>query len=229
MKYSKVLEILYGSNVDSILVLLNAAVYAPQHKLPPKAIDVVHTGFCFKIHTGKRMEVLYNVETESLIRQNRLESYSTPLLNGLFLAKGDSEFFNAYLPLLYVGVAANNNGSGYFVEPEMIMQYSNRYDIASIRGKQKNDIDFQEITAFQVFDPNNPETKVIEYPFQRVLEETLFFGNNRFSVFQPYYDPREEEREFFENYDPDEERGTLEDWLEDEFGDDAGSAAWNID
>jgi hypothetical protein len=197
--------------------------------LAPGSFDVIHTGFCFSIHTGKRMEVLYNVENEKIIRQNRLESFSIPLLNGLFLAKSDSEFFNAYLPLMYAGVAINNNGSGYFVEPDTIQDYSNRYNITSIRGKQKNDTDFQEIQAFQVFDPDNPEVKVKEYPFQRVFMETIFFGNNRFSLFQPYFDPKEEEREFFENYDPDQERGTLEDWLEDEFGDDADTAAWNID
>lgn len=235
MKYSEVLRILYGKDTKRIISLLNSGLYAPNYKEEPEKFCVVHTGFHFKIHTGTEIALLFDMDNGKLIRQGTLKINPIPVINGLLVAKEQAGgFYNVYMPLMYAGVAQHDNQKGYFATVEDVLQYMNRFDIQSIRVKQKKEEKFYEISSFKVYDPDNTEFKPIEYPFQRRFEPTLFFGHGRFELFQPdslpddndeyYYIDEDDER----NYSRDDDRGTLEDWLEDEFGDDADTAYWNI-
>jgi hypothetical protein len=182
MKYSDIVEILYGNDSDSIISLLNESVFAKNYN-PIDNYSVISTGFCCKIQTGRFFEFLYDMSNETMIRQPK-PLQMLPLLNGLIFGK-DKElykgFFYGYYQIIITGVQSDNNDFVTTAQPLYQTVCSTDFDLETVEILKDENKDTYK--NFVVFDK---DSKVLnKIPLQRVFMK-LFFGKNRFDYLNSY-------------------------------------------
>jgi hypothetical protein len=183
MKYLKVIEILYGDNIDSIINLLNKSVFANEF-VPEGDSNAVHTGFSFQIHTGKTMEILYSIYHDTIIRQLRIsETYALPLLIGLLASKEYIDgrgFYGGYKELLITPRYSNDGEEeGYLINEHIKVPHnSNQNGIKEITITEGGvEVIISEL---KIRDSENNVIKTI--PLQRKFHKEIFYGNSSFKV-----------------------------------------------
>lgn len=183
MKYSNVVQILYGTNRHLIIDLLNDSVYTTKHN-PVKQSTVISTGFGCKIQTDKFFEFLYDFDNEILIRQPRPDQMY-PLINGLAFQKGIDfykGFYFQFYQFIVSGVQKNNNERISHYVPLYTSVCSSDLDIKSVEVKSNGKTVLYE--NFFVFDDNG--TVIEKYPIQRIFEK-LYLGNETFDFLKKDY------------------------------------------
>lgn len=174
MTYSEIIAELYSDDVLRIITILNKSVYASNINKTKKNILVVHTGFVFNTHNKTPIEILYDLNTEVVIRQPRKENFSSniPLINGLW-AKGNGKYFGLFYALTISQIKEKDNDEFEYLEINNPYQYFHLNPIKEIEVKDYKD---KFIRGLKVIG----ETNEVEYPFQKRFTEEIFYDGNIF-------------------------------------------------
>lgn len=178
MKYSELLGIIYGNNLRTIINVLNHSVYVTDFKLAKDSI-VINTGFIFKTHNSKKMELYYELETGTIIRQPKLKELSIPQLNGLISIKDKREYFNQYLEMILTEVPENdNNGTFYFLkDPRKYLDIECIKEITVIKdNKREYKINFLLV--------KRERSIKFKYPYFKNLQDPIFYNSHNFSYYE---------------------------------------------
>lgn len=180
MKYSELLGIIYGNNLRAIINMLNYSVYVTDFKLCKDPI-VVNTGFIFKTHNLKKMELFYELKTDTIIRQPKLTELSIPQLNGLISVKDKRDYFNQFLELILTEVPENdNNGTFYFLkDPRKYLDMESIKEITVIKENKR------EYNKSSLLVKRGKSIKH-KYPYFRNLTDSIFYNGHIFSYNESY-------------------------------------------
>lgn len=209
MDFLKLLNVLYGKDLASILSVLNSSVYVKKHITDG---FVMHTGFSFSMHTEEQMDILYCLATGTIIRTPKTYS-QTPQILGILLKKENGEYFNA-ISRFYFPV----------ISEEPVVRYVIK-GLESYLSKKPNDItiiteDTQEELLIQSLKVvNNNQT--YEFPLNIHLKSIVFYGHGSFRR----YDPEPYQREYQNNYDYYSENDAFYDATDGQLGD-LGDFGW---
>jgi len=178
MKYSEVVGIIYGNNLRAIINVLNHSVYVADFKLPKDSI-VINTGFIFKTHNSKKMELFYELKTGTIIRQPKVKELSIPQLNGLISIKDKREFFNQYLEIILTEVPENdNNGTFYFLkDPRKYLDIECIKEITVIKDNKRE----YKISFLLV---KKEKSIKFKYPYFKNLQDPIFYNGHYFSFYE---------------------------------------------
>lgn len=175
MIYSKVLEILYDEDLYKIIDIINTSVKADFFKIQEGSI-VIHTGLCFVTHKNTKLELLYDIASQSCIRQVRFNRF--PNLNGLVLSKGEREYFNYYQYYIITGILFDSNDE--FRLSKLVDQlYSNSDYSKGIKTKSVQTDEEEFIDSFNLLDEKDQVLKRI--PLSKDLEMPLYFDGEQFA------------------------------------------------
>jgi hypothetical protein len=180
MKYSEILKIIYGNDLQQIIKILNFSIYVTDFKMQKNSI-VVNTGFSFKTHNLKTIELYYELESESIIRQPKLELLSVLQINGLVCVKDKRDYFNQYLEFILTEISENeNNGTFYFLkDPEKYLELNSINEIFVIKDNKR----VYKLTSILVKKGKSLKSK---YPYFKDLAVPLFYDGTQFSLYEDY-------------------------------------------
>jgi hypothetical protein len=221
MRYSEIIKRLYGSNIDEIIQILQKSVYSTSLNKKDEDVFVIHTGFTFLTHKGKEMEILIAFSKTSneitIIRQSRATwNYGNfPLINGLkHSLNGINKYIDKYYHEIVMVTETENDYELY--------EYEIKDDLEKFRTgniKTVEDASSENILSLKI---TNKEGEFFEYDFKRKYSQKIYMDGHSFSKYQP-----------LKNNDDyvDHGRGgsTYEDYLRDDYGDDAATSYWNTE
>jgi hypothetical protein len=224
MEYHEIIKGLYSNDQSQIIKILQRSIYCSQVSKKDETLIITHTGFSFFTHKDKEMEILIGFSSNSnkviTIRQPRAEwNYKRiPLINGLRLG-GEGDYFNVILGSMIVKVTELNNDY-------QLLEYHVKDNPEYFENKPITEIELLDdpiklIKSINIEAENNGP---VEYPLQKRHGEKIYYDGSSFLKYSPINDRDEEDR-----YDDYEKRPSYEDWLREEFGDDAEGAYWNLD
>ncbi len=205
--YLSLLKILYGNSFSSILSVLNESVYVTDFSSEK---PLMHTGFSFSLQTGTKMDLLFCPTTNTIVRSPKTQS-KVPQLIGLVVQKnGDGHFskiFENYIPIA--------------VEPYQIYSIKDLEKHLSKRPEQialLKDDKREEIVvkSFKIEDKNN---KIHEFPLNKHLSKTVFYGQSIFQEYTPIDSRRENPEEYSEHYSDQDDFYDATDGQLDDLGD----------
>lgn len=170
MDHATVLNRLYGDNLDEILMVLNASIYAKDYQ-PSKNSLIVHTGVVFSTHKNTAMTLLYDIASNTIIKQVFFESDSVLSINGVVYGKADTGFFRNYDILIILAIiSVDDSDKSEFlrldnsVYNENINQYPEQLTVISDNGNQKTEINNIRL-VYKAHEEVLPFQKTIETPF----------------------------------------------------------------
>lgn len=158
MKYKEIADILYGQDLKQIYHIINQSLDAPEFEQRINSM-VIHTGFIFITERDKRLILLYDLSTETVIRQ--LSDDHLPQLNGLLVVKVNAKNFNIAIPLFFSHIKANNE----------VYQY---HHVEINNGLESNEILISEkgetttISSVKVLEASDL-TSLTAYPLRKTL------------------------------------------------------------
>lgn len=220
MKYSKLLEILYGKDIEKIINVLNQSIYVTDFTPNDSESLVLHTGFSFESHKNKRIDILYDLMTESIIRQVHNDRLSIPLICGIYAVKQNSQYFNSFYEFIVTDVFENNNEKAGIQLLKNPATYFNKNSIIEIIVIDKETKEENHISSINI---HYNDSQIKETPLQKKLADKIYFGQNSFSHYIDNNEYCDDSEDYSNNYQ------SNEDWMREEFGDDAETAYWNID
>ncbi len=236
MKYSELLNVLYGENLTDILNVLNQSIYVTDYLIDDKNSIIVHSGFTFFTHKQKKIDLLYDIENEKIIRQVRNDDFSIPQINGIIATKNNDKYFNYFYEVVLTEILEGNNEDGTFYHLKDPYSYLNIDEIEEIIviDKEKN----KEIkyNSLKIFSNGNI---IKEIPLQKRLGEIIFFNGTLFKKYIPYdeyyqdnnYEDYYKQRETYGKYEgtwAQDVEGLSDDFIDDVLGGEP-DAYWNID
>ena len=196
MKHSTLLEILYGDNLSEITNVLNKSIYAKNYEVKDEKQITVHTGFSFTLHTEKKMDLLYDINSETIISQLRFEG-RIPKINGIFISKGNEHFYNLFSKRVVTDILKGDNTKGIIKplkEPWKYLCIDNINEIIVV-DKENN----REIIVNSVKIHDN-EGMIIDVPLQRDFAQIIYFDGASYSSYlsdSEYYEDYENEDELY--------------------------------
>jgi len=219
MRYSEILQGLYGNDLNKIISILQKSIYSANIDKKKDGVIAIHTGFSFTTHKEKLMEILLGFSETSdeiiIIRQIRPDFVyrKIPLLNGLRMA-GEKDYFDQFYPLILAEICREKGLYKYF-EIKDPLKYSDMNFITEVESKDSNEV----IKSIKVTEND----ELIDFPLQRKCETKIYFDGKNFSK----YILRENNYQDDNQDDDYEKPQSYESWLRSEFGDDAETAYWN--
>jgi hypothetical protein len=213
MLYSEILNALYNKGISDVVNILNTSIYSTNLNKLDSELFIIHTGFSFVTQKEKEMELYAGFSKTNnkvvLIRQVRANwSYKfVPLINGLFIKITERNYY-----LNDIDIQICNS----------IEEVSDDYHLQSTEFKNRDEI--------LEFDPNRlndalgmfeikTNGRVLEFSRSKQFKQPIYLDGVKFSVTQPTNN----------NEERSEHRQSLNDYLRDDYGDDAETAYWNID
>src|SRR5688500_11533197 len=95
MNLIEALKGLYSQSLSDILAVINKSKYITDYNFDKNDCFIIHTGFSFSTHKGKSFELLFEVFSKQIIRQNRNPGFTLPSLLGLhYILNG--KYLNSY-------------------------------------------------------------------------------------------------------------------------------------
>lgn len=208
-KYLDLLKILYGNSFSSILSVLNESVYVTDFSSEK---PLLHTGFSFSLHTGKKMDILFCPSTNTIVRSPKTQS-QVPQLTGLWVGKNGGGHFTSmlrnYIPVMaqpFQKYLIKNLEKYLSKKPEQIVL---------LKDNVKEEI---VIESFKIEDENN---EIHEFPLNKHLSNIVFYGQ---SIFQAYMQ-LEDSKEYSDHYSDSSERDDFYDATDGQLGD-LGDFGW---
>ena len=195
MKYSELLEILYGKDYAKILDVINQAECVEEHSKPVEEYGVVHTGFSFVTQNNVKMELLFNNGIiKKILRQVQNVYFPVPQINGLAVLKGNrnKRHFSRYLNRIDTQIEKNENGYELMNHEirfvDAIVKFTPYINGISSRIKGITEIIVSEsyweddkiINSFKIIE--NSKT-IKEFPLQRILDKVVFFNGTSFEKY----------------------------------------------
>lgn len=180
MDYSTVLKKLYGNCEDYVLEVLDSAIYVEDYKHSAESL-FIHTGFIFWMHEDKRMSLLYDFSTESVIKQEFYVSDGILPFNGIvFLRANNGHLYNTIKAFLMVKINANDSS-----KHEILALDNSVYNVDRFNPKK------MVVISDNISEKINVENICIEYdskqdetfPFQRILDTLFYFDGTSFSFY----------------------------------------------
>ena len=246
MKYSEVLNNLYSNDLDGILKVLNQSIYVTDFVYHEKESIVIHTGFTFNSHKGKKFELLYDIHTKTIIRQIRNDSLTIiPQLNGVILVKNGQNYFNSYTNIVVSEITLVNNNDEEFEifklkNPEVYRRNNKIEKIELIDEENNKELSLNSIKIIE----NNVVKHHVD--LQKHLKEKIFYDGITFSKYlsdNEYYQ-KSNSHGYNEDYEQDnynhethgkyagtwaqDIEGLSDDFIDDVLGGEP-DAYWNID
>jgi hypothetical protein len=163
MSLQTLLEALYSPDDDKVIEMINHSVPITEFNLRDKMF-IIHSGFRFKLNTGKEFDLLIDLtdlSNASLIRQPCSGNASFPLILGLVLFQ-KVKFIDAFSKLMIGGISECNTKI-YPIEAEL-------EDITN------NKLEHPEFCIFR--DADN--TLIKTFPLNRKFPIKLFQRGNVF-------------------------------------------------
>lgn len=187
MKYAEVISKLYGTNFYSIIQILNNTIYSKDCEFSKDNV-YIHTGFAFINHKNKKFELIYNIHTEEIYRQPRELNDNLPQMNGIFVFKDNSDFFNSFSNDVALEISETDNidGESYLIKD--FEKYLTEQIIEKIDVKKTENDAYKEVFSFKVLDKE--KNIKAEFPFQKTLLIKLFY-NGRNDKFERYISDEE--------------------------------------
>ena len=180
MKHSHLLEILYNSDIEDILQILNQSIYITNYSSPIETPIIIHTGFYFNSHRDKKIELLYDLNQEIVLRQVRNYGGELPLINGLLAGRRDGIYYNSFHKLVVIKIKKNNNLQGVFKYLKDPYTYLGKEKVTEITVIDPNDDTESVVNTFKIMEGNSVFKEI---PLQKILSETLFFNGSTFSKY----------------------------------------------
>lgn len=172
---------LYSNKTRDIISIINTSIYVTNIDLSKKdKVDTlaIHSGFSYKLQSGKEMELLFLISEKKFIRQMVRDNHrKIPQILGRFYFTNNTKYFSYMSNLALVG---SDNADNFFDEKYI-------YDITK---QQKNEISSKEVNKeislenFKFYDHDTKEL-VNTFPVSRKLEETLFFDGFTHAIYEP--------------------------------------------
>lgn len=203
MTHSEVFKILYGNNDGKIIELLNKSIYVTEQKFESDTF-FIHTGFTFKMHSGKNVELIYDYFKRLLIRQPRNdETKSAPQIFGIWITKISSEYFNAMNGKIIVGIIEKTDSTNILItDVQDYYKYIGLNEINEIICQDEDGL-IETYNEFRIEDRKNEESIII--PIQRKYEKLVHYDSRVFSLYSEririYNENKERERQT--SYDDD--------------------------
>lgn len=183
MKYSEILKSLYGSDLDKIINVLQKSVYSTQIKKNKEEDIIIHSGFSFETHKGKRMEILLGLSKLhnqiKIIRQPAVFK-SIPQINGLLLSS-ETDYFNTFCPHIIAKIKEENNDynlTEFVIKETDDFFYSEHFN--EIRLDVLDDPD-KRISEIEVITNNN---ELLKFPLQKRFNTIIFFNGQNFGRYE---------------------------------------------
>lgn len=168
MTLQTILEALYSQDDKRVIETINKSVPITEFNLRDKMF-IIHSGFRFKLNTGKEFDLLIDLtelSQPSLIRQPCSGHASFPLILGLVLFQ-KVKFIDAYSTMLVAGISECNTKI-YPIEAEL-------EDIT------KNKLEHPEFCIFRDADNTlvNTFPSSRKFPNKLFQRESIFFKNRK--------------------------------------------------
>jgi hypothetical protein len=212
MLYSEIMHALYFGGIDDVVRILNMTVYSTNLNKSDDEMFVIHTGFSFLTHKGTEMEILAGFFTTSnnivMIRQARSNwSYrQIPLINGVFIKIREK---NHFLDWVDDRVCIKINEVGEDCNLSYV-EYNNSDEIYNWAYDADNKDNFTIDTS----------RGVLNFPLSKKFKNPIYLNGRTFSSRQPIKNE--------DNNEPGR-RQSFDDYLREDYGDDASDAYWNTD
>lgn len=110
MPLQTILEALYNKDDDKVIEMINLSIPITEFNLRDKMF-IIHSGFRFKLNTGKEFDLLIDLtdlSLPSIIRQQCSGHASFPLILGLVLFQ-KVKYIDAYSKLMIGGISECNS------------------------------------------------------------------------------------------------------------------------
>ena len=177
MRLLDILNNLESEDIDKILPVLNSSIYVTDFT-PKDDSVIIHLGFVFELQTKSKMELFFDIKTDSIIRQKR-DYAKIPQLLGL-VAIFNSNYLNTFTPLVITSYLTKDQI--LFAEwpdyktanPETT---ANEIELVSEDRKKKI-----KYTHFEIPDLTKKNT-VDGFSITRTLRKRVFFDGNTFKRF----------------------------------------------
>ena len=214
-KYLDLLKTLYGNSFSSILSVLNESVYVTDFSSDK---PLMHTGFSFSLHTGTKLDILFCPITNTIVRSPKTQS-QVPQLIGLVVGKNeDSHFtkiFESYIPVA--------------VQPYQIYIIK---DLEKYLSKKPEQIvlfkdDKTEEIIVESFKIEDEDNKIHEFPLNKHLAKTVFYGQSTFQEYTPNFFHRKYPEKHSDHYSDYSEGDAFYDATDGQL-DDLGDFGWTF-
>jgi hypothetical protein len=137
------------------------------------------------------LELYYELESETIIRQPKLKKLSIPQLNGLISVKDKRGYFNQYLEFVLTEVPENDDdGKFHFLkDPRKYLHIECIKEITVIKDKKR------EYTLKSLLVKSGKKI-ISKYPYFKDLADPIIYNGKDFSNYEPeHYSESEYEKE----------------------------------
>lgn len=187
-----ILETLYSDDSDiyDIIDILNESRYITDIE-DPGSLWLFNTGFRFNMHTGKYMDLYFDLKNQEVIRiPESPYDRKTPQLIGFLGQIGETGYIDSSTTCLCIWIDSNTpdspepddifKGLG-IVEPQDGSQISENGSVLVSFNMLDGNGDRYEHSSFQIFN----EDESIELPLRRTFEPSVYFDCYEFSEYRP--------------------------------------------
>lgn len=181
MTFASLLDTLYSDKRKSILNAINASVYSADFDAKNDYV-VLHTGFTFTMQNGKRMELLFDIESQTIIRQVQLpQADILPGLTGTLYVKHFRPYFNAIKDFIVTGCYLDDDNSFDLEEVRDLKEFSAQWKTRKVA--LKNSTEAHELMV--LYKANEVYKKL---PLSKELTGRFFYNGDTFREPEMYHD-----------------------------------------
>lgn len=181
MKYAKLIDKLYNGSLEDVLYVLNKTIYVTDLEPMPENSFIIHTGFTFRIQ-HKEMVLLYELETEKIIRQVYIGLTTKPRrVNGLIMAPLRNGYLNDSTNSLIVKISDNDNFNLgiLYLNKEKIVSFLTSDKITEINCIYEDEEVL--VSSFKITDGKNTIQNI---PLSKELNHRFYFDGSMFHLDQ---------------------------------------------
>jgi hypothetical protein len=219
MKYTEIVQSLYSDNIYNILKVIQRSIYVTEFNRPSEDVIVIHSGFTFLTHKKTCFEILFSFSLTSneliILRQKRADwnQRVIPLIHGIRLEK-TTKYFDSYYTYIFNKIKVVKND---YELTSSDLKFTSKYlDVQAL-----NDVELETGEIIDHIVIANEDNTILKFNLHRHFSKPFFFDGQSFSLYHhhiPNHDCQYRNQQF-----------DYEQYLKDEYGDDAETAYWNMD
>jgi len=177
MDFSEIIEILYSENLSDIIKIINRSVYVQDYVVDSDNPHMIYTGFSFYTQSDKQFDLLYDIETKSIIRQVRNEGVGFLQVIGIVIKRNEVNGYYNQFSTMVITESISNFQKVRYANIKDLYNYHNLDTISEIIVQ---DEDGEEEVYKSFIITNSVEDTKKGYPLQKRLKTRLFFDGEKF-------------------------------------------------